>query len=337
MPLSQNNNHTFVSGELVTSAKLNSTKHIQTDTEANNDGFTGNPGQLTYDSTNKKLRLHDGETAGGLEVTPAQSSVSLGAGSVTENMLATGAVTNTKLATDSVTEEKISDGSVTASKLADGAISLGAGSVTSEMLATGAIASIDDIGDVQTAGTSGGVNHAPSDGDALIWNNSHSHWMPGGVMSNPLGMKAIAWGRFKYGSSGYTPSFYLRHSPNIKLQDVDPATNNVTWGWVLDTPVNEAIVTFNAHGLQATQGNGSQELNGGMQHNLGRSQIFVAPEGLHTGNGQYSGFGGYSFIIWDVSDSTMLTTDKGDGFPLYSDGDNTITTTGYSSNYSEYV
>ena len=187
MALSQNNNHTFVSGELVTSAKLNSTKHIQTDTEANNDGFTGNPGQLTYDSTNKKLRLHDGTTAGGLEVTPAQG-VSLGAGSVTENMLATGAVTDTKLATDSVTEEKISDGAVTASKLASDAISLGAGSVTSEMLADGAIESIDDIGDVQTTGT----NHAPSDGDALIWNNSDSRWMPGSPFSGGnIGARAI--------------------------------------------------------------------------------------------------------------------------------------------------
>jgi hypothetical protein len=192
MALSQNNNHTFVSGELVTSAKLNSTKHIQTDTEAVNDLFTGNPGQLTYDSTNKKLRLHDGTTAGGLEVTPAQSSVSLGAGSVTENMLATGAVTDTKLATDSVTEEKISDGAVTASKLASDAISLGAGSVTSEMLATGAIASIDDIGDVKTTGTSGGVNHVPSDGDSLVWNASHNHWMPGsGLQGGNLGARAI--------------------------------------------------------------------------------------------------------------------------------------------------
>jgi hypothetical protein len=330
MALSQNNNHTFSSGELVTSAKLNSTKIIQTDTEANNDGFTGNPGQLTYDSTNKKLRLHDGTTAGGLEVTPTQEGVSLGAGSVTENMLATGAVTETKLATDSVTEEKILDGAVTASKLADGAISLGAGSVTSEMLATGAIASIDDIGDVQTAGTSGGVNHAPSDGDALIWNNSHSHWMPGGVMTNPLGMKAVAWGRFKYGSSGYAPPFYIRHSTNIKFQDVDPASNNVVWGWVLDTPIDNAIVTFNAHGLEATTQ--TQALQGGMQHNLGRSQIFVAPEGLHTGNNQYAGYGGYSFIIWDVSDSAMFSLDKGDGYPIYSDGDNTITQSGYSSN-----
>ena len=323
MPLSQNNNHTFVSGELVTSAKLNSTKHIQTDTEANNDGFTGNPGQLTYDSTNKKLRLHDGETAGGLEVTPAQSSVSLGAGSVTENMLATGAVTSTKLATDSVTEEKILDGAVTASKLASDAISLGAGSVTSEMLADGAIESIDDIGDVQTAGT----GHTPSDGDALVWNDTHSHWMPGGVMSNPLGMKAIAWGRFLYGSTGYQPGYYLRHSTNIKLQDVDPASNNVVYGWVLDTPVDEALVTFNAHGLEATGGT-SHEYNGGMEHNLGRSQIFVAPQGLHTGNGQYAGFGGYSFIIWDVSDSAMTSINKGDGYPIYSDGDYTITQSG---------
>jgi hypothetical protein len=209
MPLSQNNNHTFVSGELVTSAKLNSTKIIQSDTEANNDNFTGNPGQLTYDSTNKKLRLHDGHTAGGLEVTPAQSSVSLGAGSVTENMLATGAVTNTKLATDSVTEEKILDGAVTASKLADDAISLGAGSVTSEMLATGAIASLDDIGDVQTAGT----GHNPSDGDALIWNNSHSHWMPGEVATtNSAGGTGVARAVFHKSHPTDPPSFNIASS-----------------------------------------------------------------------------------------------------------------------------
>jgi len=254
MPLSQNNNHTFVSGELVTSAKLNSTKIIQSDTEANNDNFTGNPGQLTYDSTNKKLRLHDGQTAGGLEVTPAQSSVSLGAGSVTENMLATGAVTNTKLATDSVTEEKILDGAVTASKLADDAISLGAGSVTSEMLADGAIESIDDIGDVQTAGT----GHTPSDGDALVWNDTHSHWMPGGVATtNSAGGTGVA--RAVFCSTGGSPGSDSIHAGTTPLgssesyRDVRPSSFNIkdsTWigtstgqHWVhFITPIENPVI-----------------------------------------------------------------------------------------------
>ena len=37
------------------------------------------------------------------------------------------------------------------------------------------ITSIDDIADVQTSGT----GHDPADGDALVWNESHGHWMPG--------------------------------------------------------------------------------------------------------------------------------------------------------------
>jgi len=191
MALSQNNNHTFVSGELVTSAKLNSTKIIQTDTEAVNDGFTGNPGQLTYDSTNKKLRLHDGTTAGGLEVTPTQG-VSLGAGSVNTSALADGAVTEVKLANGSVTSDKLASGAVS---LGVGAVTeamLATGAVTSDKIATGAIASIDDIGDVKTLGTSGGVNHAPSDGDALVWDATHNHWMPGSpFQGGNIGARAI--------------------------------------------------------------------------------------------------------------------------------------------------
>ena len=41
------------------------------------------------------------------------------------------------------------------------------------------ITSIDDIADVQTSGT----GHDPADGDALVWNESHGHWMPGEVSS----------------------------------------------------------------------------------------------------------------------------------------------------------
>lgn len=316
MPLSQNNNHTFVSGELVTSAKLNSTKIIQSDTEANNDNFTGNPGQLTYDSTNKKLRLHDGQTAGGLEVTPTQGGVSLGAGSVNTSALVDGAVTEVKLATDSVSENKILDGAVTASKLASDAISLGAGSVTSEMLATGAIESIDDIGDVKTAGTSGGVNHAPSDGDALVWNNSHSHWMPGEVLGNTLGLKVHAWGIFS-GYQGSSNTRFIKHSRNIRLQNIPDSTASGYDAWVLDSPIDMPMVIISASGYATPTSTQSTPLQSRMQHNRGRSQIFKPPS---------EDYGYYTFVIYDISGAEMY--ESGD---TMSPATYTITQAGFNS------
>ena len=41
------------------------------------------------------------------------------------------------------------------------------------------ITSIDDIADVKTSGS----GHDPADGDALVWNDSHNHWMPGEITS----------------------------------------------------------------------------------------------------------------------------------------------------------
>ena len=37
-------------------------------TAAQNDAFTGAQGELSYDTTNKRLRVHDGATAGGFEI-----------------------------------------------------------------------------------------------------------------------------------------------------------------------------------------------------------------------------------------------------------------------------
>jgi hypothetical protein len=68
MALTQSNSHKFESGELVTATKLNNVKVVQTDTATNNNSFTGSAGQLTYDTTNNKLLVHDGTTAGGNEV-----------------------------------------------------------------------------------------------------------------------------------------------------------------------------------------------------------------------------------------------------------------------------
>ena len=103
MALTQSNSHAFQSGELVTATKLNNVKVVQTDTSSNNDSFTGSAGQLTYDTTNNKLRVHDGSTAGGNEI---------GAGD--------GGVDTSSLANNSVTTAKIADGAITSAKLASG-------------------------------------------------------------------------------------------------------------------------------------------------------------------------------------------------------------------------
>ena len=100
MALSQSNSHVFQSGDLVTSSKLNGVKTVQTDTKANNDNFTGNPGQLTFDTTGGKLRVHDGTTKGGAEV-------GTGGGSVTTTELADGSVTTAKLANGAVSSAKL--------------------------------------------------------------------------------------------------------------------------------------------------------------------------------------------------------------------------------------
>ena len=115
MALTQSNNHTFSSGELVTATKLNNVKAVQTDTATNNNNFTGSAGQLTFDTTANKLRVHDGSTAGGLEV-------GAGAGSVTSTEIASNAVTTAKIADDAVTTAKINDDAVTTAKIADDAV-----------------------------------------------------------------------------------------------------------------------------------------------------------------------------------------------------------------------
>jgi hypothetical protein len=124
MALSQSNNHKFQSGELVTSTKLNNVKVVQTDTESNNDGFLGSEGQLTYDTTNDKLRVHDGQNAGGAPLVkgPVQSA-DIASGAITSTQLATDAVTSAKIADNAVTSDAIADNAVDTAKIADGAVS----------------------------------------------------------------------------------------------------------------------------------------------------------------------------------------------------------------------
>ena len=156
MPLTKNNSHKFQSGELVTATKLNNVNFIQTDNTANNEGFTGEEGQITYDTEKKVLLVHDGVTAGGLEVKKSSDSSISGSdipseaitegkisnGAVTTSKISDGAISTGKIANTSVTTAKIAGDAVTSEKIADDAVTsdhLATNSVTSDSITAGSV------------------------------------------------------------------------------------------------------------------------------------------------------------------------------------------------------
>jgi hypothetical protein len=60
---------------------------IRRGTAAENDAFTGAAGELTYDTTNKRVRIHDGGTAGGFEIVTEDASGNINTGTVTADAL----------------------------------------------------------------------------------------------------------------------------------------------------------------------------------------------------------------------------------------------------------
>lgn len=56
-------------------------------TATENNSFTGAQGELTYDTTNKRVRVHDGGTAGGFEVVTEDASGNIATGTVTADAL----------------------------------------------------------------------------------------------------------------------------------------------------------------------------------------------------------------------------------------------------------
>ena len=99
-----------------------------TDTE--HSGFTGAEGEVTVDTTNDTLRVHDGSTAGGIRlaklsevsggtgtVTSVGSGTGLTGGPITTSgtlSIASGGVDTTQLADDAVTADKLANTTVTA-------------------------------------------------------------------------------------------------------------------------------------------------------------------------------------------------------------------------------
>jgi len=109
MALTNSNTHKFQSGELVTADKLNNTQIIQGDNTSANDAFTGSPGQITYDNQTKKVRLHDGITAGGFVLQRTSDASNISSGDIGTTELANGAVTTDKIADDAVTADKLAE------------------------------------------------------------------------------------------------------------------------------------------------------------------------------------------------------------------------------------
>ena len=109
MALTNSNTHKFQSGELVTADKLNNTQIIQGDNTTVNDAFTGSPGQITYDNQTKKVRLHDGSTAGGFVLQRASDASNISGGDIGTTELADGGVTTSKIADDAVTADKLAE------------------------------------------------------------------------------------------------------------------------------------------------------------------------------------------------------------------------------------
>lgn len=98
--------------------------------ETTNGGFTGAVGEVTVDTTNDTLRVHNGSTAGGIRlaklsevsggsgtVTSVDSGTGLTGGPITASgtlSIATGGVGTTQIADDAVTADKLANTAVTA-------------------------------------------------------------------------------------------------------------------------------------------------------------------------------------------------------------------------------
>lgn len=83
---------------------------IRRGTDAENDAFTGAEGEVTLDLTNKQLRVHDGQTTGGMKIPNIETVFGT-------NQIANNAVTEEKIADNAVTGGKIADSAITEPKL----------------------------------------------------------------------------------------------------------------------------------------------------------------------------------------------------------------------------
>ena len=117
-------------------------------------------------------------------------------------------VTPTKL-NNLVDNATIGDGTITTAMIADDAVTadkIATGAVTSDALASGVggASAINDLTDVDTSSV------APTDGQALVWDNANSQWEPGTVSGGSSSVSSYSSGWFNNTSglaNGGTYSF----------------------------------------------------------------------------------------------------------------------------------
>lgn len=142
-------------------------------------------------------------------------------------------VTPTKL-NNLVDNATIGDGTITTAMIADDAVTadkIATGAVTTDALASDALgaSSIDDLTDVDTSSV------APTDGQALVWDNANSKWEPGTVSSGSSS-EPRAFVAFDGTSSNLTGS--ITNSLNVtSITDQGTGLYDIAWTNTVANPV----------------------------------------------------------------------------------------------------
>jgi len=201
--------------------------------DTTNGGFTGAEGEVTVDTTNDTLRVHDGSTAGGERLAKYSELASAGSGTVTSvdsgTGLTGGPITTSgtlSIANDGVGTAQIADNAVTAAKISSTDTTFNVGT----NVGIGAVASgtykLEVLGDIAAAGA----------GNKKVISHSTN-------------------------SLGYLELFSGGQPTNQKTGRIVPFTGKLQLAWVNDNLSSGVVVQLDqATGSWQANSNGAQDL-----------------------------------------------------------------------------